>query len=96
MTQDSENNRLLLFATNGTFSDVDDKLSMVEQSRMVASTFGRFAVTLPKSFPTYIRLEYANIDLSGRAFWSGTGQLRIRNNGMNRGVPNVTIELVRK
>lgn len=96
MTQSSDGNRFLLAATNGSYPDIEDKLNMIEQSRMVSSTFGRFVVSLPASFPTFIRLEYSSIDLSGRAFWSGTGQLRIKNNGMSRGIPNVTIELVRK
>lgn len=96
MTQSSEDNRFLLAATNGTYADVDNKLDMIDNIRMVSSTFGRFVVTLPNSFPTFVRLEYSNIDISGRAFWSGVGQLRIRNNGMtSRNIPNVTIELVR-
>lgn len=96
MTQDSEKNRFIIAATNGTYTDVEGKLDMIGQTRMVASTFGRFAVTLPKSFPTFIRLEYSDVDLTGRAFWSGVGQLRIRNRGKtDRGVPNLTLELVR-
>ena len=96
MTQDGESSRILLFATNGSYPDVEDNLDMIEQTRMVSSTFGRFVAGVPKTFPTFIRLEYTNIDIYGRAFWSGTGQLRIRYNGMNRGIPNIPIELVRK
>ena len=96
MTQDSADNRFIIAATNGTHTDIDDKLSMIDTIRTASSTFGRFAVNIPASFPTFIRLEYTNIDIEGRAFWSGTGQLRIRNRGSTeRGLPNITIEMVR-
>jgi hypothetical protein len=96
MSQDSTDNRFLIAATNGTYTDIEDKLDMVDTIRLVSSTFGRFVVNIPKSFPTFIRLEYANIDLEGRVFWSGTGQLRIKNNGLTaRNIPNLTIEVVR-
>ena len=96
MAQDSQDNRFLIIATNGTTSDIDDKLSMIDNSRMIAMTVGRFAISTASSFPTFIRLEYANIDIDIRSFWSGSGQLRIINRGVtSRGIPNVTIELVK-
>lgn len=96
ITQDSSDNRFLVAATNGTYNDVEDKLDMISVTRMVASTFGRFAVTIPVSFPIFIRLEYKNIDIDKRAFWSGVSQLRIINRGLTgRNIPNVTIEAVR-
>src|SRR3989338_3831027 len=58
MTQDCESSRILLFATNGSYTDVEDNLDMIEQTRMVSSTFGRFVAGVPKTFPTFIRLEY--------------------------------------
>ncbi|MBI4174195.1 MAG: hypothetical protein HY517_00995, partial [Candidatus Aenigmarchaeota archaeon] len=97
MAQDSADNRFLIIATNATASDIDDKLSMIDNSRMIATTIGRFAVAAAKSFPVFIRLEYASIDIDWRSFWSGSGQLRIINRGLtSRNIPNVTIELVKK
>ena len=96
MTQDSVDNRFLIAATNGTASDIDNHLDMISTIHMVSSTFGRFAANVPASFPTFIRLEYADINLEGRSFWSGIGQLRIRNRGLtNRNIPNITLEVVR-
>ena len=94
MTQDSSDNRFLIAATNATYSDIEDRLSMVRAFHMVSSTFGKFVVNAPKSFLTFIRLEYTNIDINNALEWSGIGQLRIKNNGLSRGIPNVTIELI--
>ncbi len=95
MTQDSDKNRFLIAMTNGTYSDIDDRLSMVEAARMVSSAFGKFVVQAPASFITFIRLEYVNVDITSRAEWSGIGQLRIRNKGpTSRNIPNVTLEVV--
>lgn len=97
MTQDSSKNRFLIAATNGTYLDVEDKLNMIDTVRMVSSTFGRFALPVPASFILYIRLEYTNIDIDSRAFWSGIGQLRIRNRGLtDRKLPNITLEVIRR
>lgn len=94
MTQDS-GGRFLLAATNGTYADVEDRLSMIDAAKMVSSTFGRFAASVPQSFRTFIRLEYSDIDLDFRAAWSGTGKLRIRSRGSSaRNIPNITIEAI--
>ncbi|MEK6888412.1 MAG: LamG domain-containing protein [Candidatus Aenigmatarchaeota archaeon] len=96
MTQSGDDNRFLFAVTNGSYTDVENKLSMVEAFRMVSSTFGNFITTAPTVFPLFIRLEYTNIDLDSRIDWSGTGQLRIKNNGVNnRNIPNLTLEVVR-
>ncbi|MFA4820315.1 MAG: LamG domain-containing protein [Candidatus Aenigmatarchaeota archaeon] len=95
-TQDSTDNRFLFAVTNGSYTNVEDRLSMVDAFRMVSSTFGNFIATAPTVFPLFIRLEYTNIDIDNRADWSGVGQLRIRNNGVtSRNLPNLTLEVVR-
>lgn len=95
VTQDSNNHRLLLAATNGTYTDIEDKLTAVDTARMVSSVFGRFVTSIPASFRTFIRLEFTNLDLDRRAEWSGSGQLRITNRGLtSRNVPNITLEVI--
>ena len=96
MKQDSGNNRFLIAATNGTYADIENRLSMVEAFHIVSSTFGNFVTTAPRSLRTFIRLDYTTLDLDFPARWSGSGQLRIRNNGnTNRGIPNITLEVIR-
>ncbi|HLD39275.1 MAG TPA: LamG domain-containing protein [archaeon] len=96
VTQDNTDNRILFAVTNGSYTDVENKLSMVNAFRMVSSTFGNFITTAPTVFPLFIRLEYTAIDIDSRIDWSGTGQLRIKNNGVNnRNIPNLTLEVVR-
>jgi len=95
-TQAGDDNRFLFAVTNGSYTDVENKLSMIDTFRMVSSTFGNFITTSPIVFPLFIRLEYTNIDIDSSTDWSGTGQLRIRNNGVNnRNIPNLTLEVVR-
>lgn len=95
LTQDSNKHRLLLAATNGTFDDVENKLTMVDTARMISSTVGRFVTTIPASFRTFIRLEFTNADLDRRVEWSGAGQLRMTNRGLtNRNIPNITLEVI--
>src|SRR3989338_605703 len=95
-TQAGDDNRFLFAVTNGSYTDVENKLSMIDTFRMVSSTFGNFITTSPIVFPLFIRLEYTNIDIDSSTDWSGTGQLRIRNSGVNnRNIPNLTLEVVR-
>ena len=95
MTQSSEKNRFLITVTNGTYSDIEDRLEMIAATRMVSSTFGKFILQAPASFMTFIRLEYTNIDITGLTEWSGIGQLRIKNIGLTtRNLPNVTVEVI--
>ena len=95
MTQDSDKNRFLITVTNGTYNDIEDRLGMIQATRMVSSTFGKFVVQVPSSFMTFIRLEYTNVDITGLVEWSGIGQLQIRNKGpTSRAIPNVTLEVV--
>ena len=95
MTQSSEKNRFLITVTNGTYSDIEDRLEMIAATRMVSSTFGKFILQAPASFMTFIRLEYTNIDITGLTEWSGIGQLRIKNIGFTtRNLPNVTVEVI--
>lgn len=96
VTQSSDANRFLIAVTNGTYSDIEDKLSMVDAFHMVSSSFGRLVKAVPSQFTTFIRLEYTNIDIGGRAVWSGNGQLQIKNRGTtDRNLQNVTIEVIR-
>ena len=95
-THAGDDNRFLFAVTNGSYTDVENKLSMIDTFRMVSSTFGNFITTSPIVFPLFIRLEYTNIDIDSSTDWSGTGQLRIRNSGVNnRNIPNLTLEVVR-
>ena len=96
MTQDSDKNRFLIAVTNGSYSDIEDRLNMVDTMRMVSSTFGKFVVQVPVAFTTFIRLEYTNIDITGVAEWSGVGRLSVRNKGLtSRNLPNITLEVTR-
>ena len=96
MTQDSDKNRFLIAMTNGTYNDIDDRLAMIDNLKTVSSTFGKFITVAPSSFTTFIRLEYTNVDIDRIVEWSGIGRLLIKNRGLTgRGVPNVTLEVVR-
>ena len=96
MTQDSDKNRFLIAMTNGTYNDIDDRLAMIDNLKTVSSTFGKFLNVAPSSFTTFIRLEYTNVDIDRIVEWSGIGRLLIKNRGLTgRGVPNITLEVVR-
>jgi len=88
--------RLLITATNGTYGDVDGKLTMLSSNGIVSATFGRFAAYTPAAFRMFLRLEYSDTDIDNKIEWSGIGRLVIRNTGLNSaGLPIVRLELIR-
>ena len=95
MTQGSKDNRFILAFTQGGNQTIKSKLGALGNKKIPGERFGSLAFAVPKSFRAFLRLEFETADIISRAFWSGSQEIIIRNEGGNEnGIPKISIEVV--
>ena len=96
MKQGIEGNRFLLVFTKGNWQTIKNKIPVVNEDKILTKTFGDLDYSVPDTFPLSLRLEYTDIDIINRTVWSGSGELIIKNQGLNaRGIPTISIDVLR-
>jgi len=95
LKESADDNMFLLGFTKGDQSTIKNKLDYLGDKKVISKTFGDFSAQTPAGYPIFIRLDYDDADIDSRIAWSGSGKLLIRNHGnTDRGIPNITIELI--
>lgn len=95
MKQGLENNRFILAFTQGGNQSIKSRLSALGNKKIPGERFGSLSFAVPKSFRAFLRLEFETADIVSRAFWSGSQEIIIRNEGDNEnGIPKISIEVV--
>lgn len=97
MEQSLEKNRFLILFTNGTYSNIKDKMNLLGEKRIPPKTFGFRSYSSPDSFPLFLKLQYDDIDITTKARWTaGAREIVIRNEGKNdRGLPKISIRVMK-
>lgn len=92
LEQNLTGSRIFLAVTNGTWSAIDNRISLIETGKFLFQVSPSFAFPLGGLYPIRLLLKYTNIDIAGDLIL-GKGQTRlvIENKGLSGGKPVVEI-----
>jgi uncharacterized delta-60 repeat protein len=94
MKQGIDGNRFLLVFTQGSNNEVSKEISSLGPEKIPTGRFGELSFKVPSSFKTFLRLEFDKINIISRAFWKGTQEIMIKNEGRDNGRARIGIEVV--
>ena len=90
--QDLTNSRVFLTSTQGDWSAIDNRISLIETGKFLSQVSPSFAFPLGGLYPVTLLLKYQNIDLAGDlVLGKGQHRLVIENKGLSSGKPVVEI-----
>lgn len=97
MDQSLEGNRFLIVLTNGTSSNIRDKMNMLGGKKILPKAFGFLSYAVPDGFPLFLKLHYDDVDITTKARWvAGAREIMIKNEGKNgQGVPKISIRVIK-
>lgn len=94
LKESKEDNMFILGFTKGDEETIKDDLYLLGDRKIPPKAFATFTDSAG-AYPVFVRLDYDDADITSRLGWSGGGQVLIKNQGnTNRGIPNITIEVV--
>jgi hypothetical protein len=88
--------RFFLVFTRGDSQTIAGKMESLRLNRMVGSTFGDLEARQADSSPVFLRLEYSDVNILNSAYLGpGSRSIRIRNDGFDGAVTNISFEVER-
>lgn len=97
MDQSLGSNRFLIVFTNGTSSNIRDKMNLLGDKRILPKAFGILSYAVPENFPLFLKLQYDDVDIITKTRWVvGAREIIVKNEGKNsQGVPKISIRVIK-
>ena len=92
LRQHSNDNKIILTVTNGSFNNIEDNLNEVDLEKLISTTFGEFPTPSVDKTYTYLILLYDEINITtNKKFAGGNYEILIKNIGKSGRTTSIEI-----